>query len=211
MAHSGDHRRFIYHLHEQPKPVSSVRWLPSAAPFHRLAAMSVLSPSAIEIHSFSSQNPNPSLNPISSHPLPSPATSLTSFQTNNSTLVAASTSTGSLHFFSVDPYEGRIESQIISIADKESFHSGPIQSIDVETSSTGECVTAGEDGRVNLVRLGEDKVENFRVCESDGLVAYTAVKWGSPVEFVTGGVGPGLQWWDKRKPGGPVAQFKGIW
>ncbi|KAJ4781031.1 Nucleoporin Nup43 [Rhynchospora pubera] len=213
MADSGDRRRFIYNLHEQSKPVGAVRWLPSVSPFLRLAAMSVLSPPAIEIHSFSSQspNPNPDLNLVSSYPLPSSATSLTSFKSHNYTLIAASTSTGSLHIFSVNPYDGKIESQIISISDKDSFHCGPIQSIDVETSSTGECATAGEDGRVNLVLIGEDKVENFRVCESDGLVAYSAVKWGSPVEFVTGGVGPGLQWWDKRRPGGPVAQFKGVW
>jgi nuclear pore complex protein Nup43 len=43
------------------------------------------------------------------------------------------------------------------------------------------------------------------------LVSYTAVKWASPVEFATGGYGFGLHWWDQRKPGGPVSQFKGNW
>ncbi|KAE8700154.1 Transducin/WD40 repeat-like superfamily protein isoform 2 [Hibiscus syriacus] len=40
---------------------------------------------------------------------------------------------------------------------------------------------------------------------------YTAVKWASPSEFATGGYGFGLQWWDQRRPGGPVSQFKGNW
>ncbi|KAK8937024.1 hypothetical protein KSP39_PZI011916 [Platanthera zijinensis] len=34
---------------------------------------------------------------------------------------------------------------------------------------------------------------------------------GSQAEFATGGFGFGLQWWDKRKPGGLVSQFKGNW
>ncbi|KAJ7979572.1 Nuclear pore complex protein NUP43 [Quillaja saponaria] len=36
-------------------------------------------------------------------------------------------------------------------------------------------------------------------------------KWASPMEFATGGYGFSLQWWDQRKPGGPVSQFKGNW
>ncbi|XWS16957.1 hypothetical protein CRYUN_Cryun33cG0026300 [Craigia yunnanensis] len=40
-------------------------------------------------------------------------------------------------------------------------------------------------------------------------MGYTAVQWASPSEFVTGGYGFGLQWWDQRRPGGPVSQFKG--
>ncbi|KAG9156745.1 hypothetical protein Leryth_020922, partial [Lithospermum erythrorhizon] len=50
-----------------------------------------------------------------------------------------------------------------------------------------------------------------RVFDSKGLVSYTAVKWASPVEFVTGGLGFGLQWWDMRGPGGVVSKFKGNW
>ncbi|GKV18119.1 hypothetical protein SLEP1_g28540 [Rubroshorea leprosula] len=40
---------------------------------------------------------------------------------------------------------------------------------------------------------------------------YTAVKWASATEFVTGCYGFGIQWWDQRRTGGPVTQFKGNW
>ncbi|KAJ3693353.1 hypothetical protein LUZ60_008833 [Juncus effusus] len=210
MADSDDHRGFLYHLHHQPAPVSAVQWLPSTSPFHRHAVLA--SPSALQIHSLSSPN---NLHLTSSHPLSSPITSL-SCPPNPSSVtltLAAGTSTGSLHFLFVNPYDGSFNSDSVSVSDKSAFHSGPIQSIDTQTGSTGESitVTAGEDGRVNIVTLGGERVENIRVCESEGLAAYTAVKWGSEVEFVTGGVGPGLQWWDTRRPGGAVAQFKGIW
>lgn len=64
---------------------------------------------------------------------------------------------------------------------------------------------------MNLVTVGEGKLERARVHDSRGLVSYTAVRWGSPTEFATGGLGFGLQWWDRRKPGGLVAQLKGDW
>ncbi|KAE8713980.1 hypothetical protein F3Y22_tig00110202pilonHSYRG00097 [Hibiscus syriacus] len=51
-------------------------------------------------------------------------------------------------------------------------------------------------------------VDLRRVGLSAGLFA---VKWASPSEFATGGYGFGLQWWDQRRPGGPVSQFKGNW
>lgn len=86
---------------------------------------------------------------------------------------------------------------------------GPISCIDVLER---ECVSVGEDGRVNLVSFGGGKAGYRRVFDSDGLVSYTAVKWGSPMEFATGGLGCSLQWWDqRRKPGEPALQFKGKW
>lgn len=74
-----------------------------------------------------------------------------------------------------------------------------------------ECVTVGEDGRVNLVGVGDSNLSYRRLYDSGGLVSYTAVRWASPMEFATGGYGFSLQWWDQRKPGGPVSQFKGNW
>ncbi|ONK77091.1 uncharacterized protein A4U43_C02F3010 [Asparagus officinalis] len=68
------------------------------------------------------------------------------------------------------------------------------------------------DGRVNLVGVGEGgRVEWKRVADSNGLVGYSSVRWGSNVEFATGGLGFGLQWWDQRRPGGAVSQLKGNW
>lgn len=76
----------------------------------------------------------------------------------------------------------------------------------------GECVSVGMDGRVNLVGVGEGgRVEWKRVADSNGLVGYSSVRWGSNVEFATGGLGFGLQWWDQRRPGGAVSQLKGNW
>lgn len=93
------------------------------------------------------------------------------------------------------------------------FHYGPILGIDVSENGS-EAVSVGEDGRVNWINIGGSigKTVNFqKVFDNNGLVSYQAVKWASPVEFVTGGLGYSLQWWDRRSPGGPVSQFKGNW
>ena len=58
-----------------------------------------------------------------------------------------------------------------------------------------ECMTIGEDGRVNLVRVTGSKLSCCWVFDSDGLVSYTAAKFVSPVEFAIGGYGFSLQWW----------------
>ncbi|RVW14470.1 Nuclear pore complex protein NUP43 [Vitis vinifera] len=92
---------------------------------------------------------------------------------------------------------------------EKSLHVGAISCVDLQESGV-ECVSVGEDGRVNLVAFGDgSRLSYRRVWDSDGLVSYTAAKWASPTEFATGGFGFGLQWWDLRKPGGPVSQFKG--
>lgn len=92
------------------------------------------------------------------------------------------------------------------------FHSGPVSAVDLREGGI-ECVSVGEDGRVNLVSfVGDSSKLNYRrIFDSNGLVGYTAVKWASPSEFATGGYGFGIQWWDQRTPGGPVLQFKGNW
>lgn len=90
------------------------------------------------------------------------------------------------------------------------FHVGPISCVDLLENGS-DCVSVGEDGRVNLVRVADSGISYRKVWDSDGLVSYDAVKWASPCEFATGGLGFGLQWWDTRKPGGPTAQFKGNW
>lgn len=90
------------------------------------------------------------------------------------------------------------------------MHLGLILCIDLQEYG-GECVSVGEDGRVNLVSVGDSGLGFRRVFDSEGLVSYMATKWGSETEFATGGLGFGLQWWDIRKPGGPASQFKGNW
>lgn len=90
------------------------------------------------------------------------------------------------------------------------LHNGPISCIDLQDGGS-ECVTVGEDGRVNLASVGDSSLNYRRIFDSNGLVSYTAAKWASPTEFATGGLGFSLQWWDLRKPGGAVCQFKDNW
>lgn len=90
------------------------------------------------------------------------------------------------------------------------LHVGPVSCVDVMDGGA-ECVTVGEDRRVNLVGVTGSGLSHRRFFDSDGLVSYTTAKWASPVEFATGGYGFSLQWWDQRKPGGAVSQFKGNW
>ena len=126
------------------------------------------------------------------------------------TVIAASTSSGSLHLLFSDPADGTLQSEV-SVPEGQ-LHSVPESCVDVNVMDGGvECVTVGEDGRVNLVTVGSSNLNYPRLFDSGGLVSYTAVKWASPTEFATGGYGFGLQWWDQRKPGGPVSQFKGNW
>ena len=105
---------------------------------------------------------------------------------------------------------GAIESD--ATVSEMGFHSGPVAAVDLRESGS-ECVSVGEDGRINLVSFVGDssKLSYRRIFDANGLVGYTAVKWASPSEFVTGGYGFGLQWWDQRRPGGPVSQIKGNW
>lgn len=94
---------------------------------------------------------------------------------------------------------------------EKGLHSGPVSGIDLSENGH-ECVCVGKDGRINLVSVGNGERGSYkRVFDSNGLVSYTAVKWASPAEFVTGGLEYGLHWWDQRRPGGPVSQFKANW
>lgn len=93
---------------------------------------------------------------------------------------------------------------------EKELHVAPVSCVDLVDGGV-DCVSVGEDGRVNLVTFGEERLNTKRIFDSNGLVSYNAVKWASPSEFATGGYGFGLQWWDQRQPGGPVSHFKGDW
>ncbi|XP_058067803.1 nuclear pore complex protein NUP43 [Magnolia sinica] len=192
----------------QSKSIDAVRFLSPLSAFSRFIVAAVHDPdtagSAIEIHALTP----PDLHLQSSCPTPSRISSLRASQTPQKPVIAAATLAGSLHFLFADPVEASLESEL-SLSDK-SFHGGPISAIDLEGSGC-ECVSVGEDGRVNLVKVGESRLNCGLVSDSRGLVSYTAVRWGSPTEFATGGLGHTVQWWDQRKPGGPVSQFKGNW
>lgn len=163
--------------------------------------------SSIETFSFT-QNPE-NLTPQSQWDSPSRVSSLTTSQFNRKSLVAAATFAGSIHVLLIDAMEPSSFESELSVPEK-ALHEGSISCVDVMDSGV-ECVTVGEDGRVNLVSLGESELSCRRIYDSSGLVSFDSVKWASPSEFATGGYGFSLQWWDQRKPGGAVSQFKGDW
>ncbi|XP_030451828.1 nuclear pore complex protein NUP43 isoform X1 [Syzygium oleosum] len=193
-------------IHKLPlyKYVDAVRWLPPISALDRHAVIASFdsdsgSP-AIEIHSIS-----PSKTPTLASayaPLSSRISSLKSTSFAHRPVIAASTHLGSFHIMAVDPADLSIE----PVAEEE-LHSGGASCVDLVDGGV-DCVSVGEDGRVNLVSLGEAQLKKARVFDANGLVSYTAARWASPSEFATGGYGFSLHWWDRRKPGGPVSQFK---
>ncbi|KAL5980333.1 hypothetical protein ACLOJK_028241 [Asimina triloba] len=187
----------------QSKSIDAVRFLTPPAAFSRFIVAAVND--GVEIHTLNT----PDFRLQSSWPIPSRISSLRVSQTPQKPVIAAATIAGSFHLLFVDPVEASLESEL-SLSDK-SFHAGGgITSVDLDGSRC-ECVSAGEDGRVNLVRFGESRLNCSLVSDSRGLVAYSAARWGSPAEFATGGLGHSVQWWDQRKPGGAAVQSKGDW
>ncbi|KAL8152487.1 hypothetical protein V2J09_010247 [Rumex salicifolius] len=201
------------HRLPQSKYVDGVRWLPPLSAFDKFAVLSLFdsdsSSSSIEICSVSSSS---TLSPLLTVPSPFRTSSLRASRSHYKPLVAFSTVAGSFHLLSPQVSgelgSGSGHSTQLSLQDR-SFHTGAISCID--GLDDGEFVTVGEDGRVNLVSLVASELQYRRVFDSNGLVSYSAVKWASPTEFATGGLGFSLQWWDQRKPGGPALQFKGNW
>ncbi|RDX74069.1 Nuclear pore complex protein NUP43, partial [Mucuna pruriens] len=198
------------HRFPQYKYVDAVRWLPLLSAFDRFAVVALFDfdsdASSIEIHSF---QPNAvSLEPHSSWASPSRVSSLKASHFLQKPVIVASTSSGSLHFLFSDSSDATLESEVS--VPEGALHSLPASSVDLMDGGV-ECVTVGEDGRINLVAVGDSNLNYRRLFDSGGLVSYTAVKWASPMEFATAGYGFSLQWWDQRKPGGPVSQFKGNW
>ncbi|KAK6944311.1 hypothetical protein RJ641_025413 [Dillenia turbinata] len=135
----------IYKL-PQSKYIDSLRWLPTLSAFDRLYALAVFdfdtNTPSLEIHTISKSNPqNPKLH--STWLCPSLISSL---RVSNSLIVAA-TYGGSLNFLFRDSAEGLVES-----GRENEPHTGGIASVDLVE---GECVSVGEDGRVNVVRVRE--------------------------------------------------------
>ncbi|KAL6292815.1 hypothetical protein ACE6H2_000957 [Prunus campanulata] len=199
------------HRLRQSKYIDSVRWLPPLSALDRLAVIAVFDSdsdsAAIETHSFAPDPEN--LTQQSQWFSPSRISSLKTSQSHHKPLVAAATLAGSIHILfgdSMDP--ASLESEL-SMPEK-ALHEGPISCVDIMDGGV-ECVSVGEDGRVNLVSVGESELSYQRIFDSSGLVSFTTAKWASPSEFATGGYGFSLQWWDQRKPGAAVSQFKGSW
>nr|XP_043621740.1 nuclear pore complex protein NUP43 [Erigeron canadensis] len=204
----------IHHL-PQSTYIDSVRFLPPLSAFDRYIILASFNSDSnqpsIQTHSLNPNpnTPSPSLSLISSFPLPSRITSLeVSQNTHQNPLIAASTFSGSIHVLFPNPVDAGFESEV-SVPEKV-LHNGPVSALDLQENGLG-CVSVGEDGRVNLISVGDSGLDYRRVFDSKGLVSYSAVKWGSTVEFATGGFGNSVQWWDQRRPGGPVSQLKSNW
>lgn len=215
-----------FQVHRLPQDyyIDALRWLPQLSAFHRRILLATFdsdtSTSSLQTLSYtpstsssnSDSNPPPNLAPQSSYPTPSRVTSLKTLLTAQSqkATFAASTLSGSLLILTADLFDGSLHFGFSVPA--KGFHRGPISGIDVSENGSDSVLSVGEDGRINLTSLGNGGSGSFqRVFDSNGLVSYCTVKWASPVEFVTGGLGFSLQWWDQRRPGGPVSQFKGNW
>ncbi|XP_062157570.1 nuclear pore complex protein NUP43 [Alnus glutinosa] len=191
----------------QPHYIDAVRWLPQLSAFDRFAVLALSSPSpTLEIHSLDPQTLT--LAPQSTWAPPSRVSSLRTSRTQtHQPLITAGTVSGSLHLLFANAVDASMSE--LSVPEKE-LHAGPVSGVDV-MDGAAECVSVGEDGRVNLVSVSGSRLGVRRVFDSEGLVSYTAAKWASPAEFVTGGYGFSLQWWDQRRPGGAVSQFKANW
>lgn len=214
-----DHHSYPFQVHRYPQNhyIDGLRWLPQISAFHRHIVVATFdsdtSSSSLQTLSFipSGNNSPPELSHQASQLVQSRITCLKTLLTPNSSkpLIAASTFTGSLLFLTSDLRNKSLDFEFL--VTEKGLHSGPVSGIDLSENGH-ECVCVGKDGRINLVSVGNGERGSYkRVFDSNGLVSYTAVKWASPAEFVTGGLEYGLHWWDQRRPGGPVSQFKANW
>ncbi|KAG9455940.1 hypothetical protein H6P81_000448 [Aristolochia fimbriata] len=194
--------------------VDALRFLPPLSAFDRFVVTALhdydTHTSSLQLHSLTlphlNEKDRPNLNLRTSFPYSARISALSHSQSPEKPLLAASTVAGSLHFLVLDPIDVSVKSEY-SIEDKP-LHAGPISGIDLLRGGA-QCVTVGQDGTVNLVQMAESKITHGRIGDSKGLSEFTAVKWGSEVEFATGGLGFGVQWWDQRDHHGIVSQFKG--
>ncbi|CAN0838244.1 Nuclear pore complex protein NUP43 [Linum grandiflorum] len=206
MAVNGAPQTQIYRL-PQSRYIDAVRWLPSISPLHQSSIIAFFDTdegsSSLEVHSLDGES-SKSLSFVSSW---SPRSRISSLRTTHSFTVA-STISGSVHIFSTsEAQDPSLAFKSVLSAEGKGFHVGRITGVDF-MEERSECVTVGEDGRVNLVSVLDGRYN--KVFDGNGLVSYSAVKSRSPTEFITGGCGFGLQMWDIRRPGSSaVAQFKG--
>lgn len=209
MTIGGANETLEVHRFPQSKYVDAVRWLPKISALERYAAVALTdfdsASSCIDILALNASAPSdPSV--VSSWNAPDRISSLKTSDSFRGPVIAAASLDGSVHFLLANSVDASLESALC-VSDT-AFHVGEISCVDLKDGG-GECLSVGEDGRINLMNVGDALYK--RVFDSNGLVSYTAVKWASPVEFATGGLGFSVQWWDQRKPGVAACQLKGDW
>ena len=197
--------------------VDAVRWMPPATSWHQSLAISLFDPdtgtSSLDLSSLSSDDPS-SLHLQASWPLPSRSSSLSvSPFSSQQALIAAASFSGTVNFVITKllrPSSNlHVSSSLPQLFSSPLLHQGAVSAMDLQID-THDCVSVGEDGRINVIKLAESQLRVNTVVDNHGLTSFTAAKWASPSEFVTAGLGFSLQWWDHRRSGG-VAQITNKW
>ncbi|KAJ7541630.1 hypothetical protein O6H91_10G067700 [Diphasiastrum complanatum] len=203
----------------QGRAVDAVRWLPHAtAAMDRLLVLALWDATpcrpSIDLTSLCHQEQaeagqsTPWLQLQVSWPQPARASALRVLALSHErVLVAAASVVGSLSLVAIDSlHPSRPSAPLIC----PSLHRGSMCGLDLQSSSQS-CVSVGEDGKINIISFGESGLQPMCFYDNRGLLSFSAVRWASPVEFVTGGIGYSLQWWDTRRPGGAVSKALTKW
>ncbi|KAL2635998.1 hypothetical protein R1flu_007477 [Riccia fluitans] len=196
--------------------VDAVRWLPSVSPYHAPFMAVGLWDSdrkktVLELCSIEQDEPSsaPTTEVHHSFFLPSRVTEMkTSLLTSGKSMVVASSRTGDISVLLVSEIVGAQSSPSPVIC--AALHKGEVSGLDLESSSQ-DCVTVGEDGKINVVKVTQSQLQPKILFDNNGLMSFSAVRWASSAEFVTGSLGSTLQWWDQRRPGGAVSQSPAKW
>ncbi|KAJ0912237.1 putative transcription factor WD40-like family [Helianthus annuus] len=213
-----------FHILPQPTYVDSLRFLPPLSAFDRHIAVasfnSDTSTPTLTLNSITPPTPTtpPTLTPQSSFTPSSRITSLKTTQTpQQNPLIAASTATGSVHILFPNPVDGSFESEV-SVPDNV-LHLGRITCLDLLESGL-ECVSVGEDGRVNVISVGDSGLDYRRVVDGKGLVSQFKGNWGQGATSgiihsidihpsrkhtcLAGGSNGNVFAWDLRRPQQPI-------
>ncbi|CAM6102806.1 unnamed protein product [Calypogeia fissa] len=201
----------------QSRYVDAVRWLPSVTPSQSpLIALGLWDSdqrkTMMEVSSLVPQTPDGFPTQVLHHSFQIPARVMslrTAIGPSNESILLAGSRAGDVSVVLVKDPANAKKTPVPVVC--PSLHKGPVSGVDLE-ASTQDCVTVGQDGKINLVKVGGPS-QLFSKClyDNGGLMSFSAVCWASSVEFVTGSLGSTLQWWDQRRPGGPVSQSPAKW
>lgn len=199
----------------QGRYVDAVRWMPPATAWHQSLAIALWDPdldtSTLELSSLSFDE-GPSFHTQASWSLPSRVSALKTLPLpSQQALLASATFAGTLSFITTKllgpspQFSGAPPAPLVSAP----IHNGAISGMDLQ-SDTHDCVSVGEDGKINLTKVTESQLRHTCLIDNHGLTSFTAAHWASPAEFVTAGLGFSLQWWDHRRSNGAV-QMSSKW
>ncbi|KAH7414853.1 hypothetical protein KP509_14G014000 [Ceratopteris richardii] len=185
--------------------VDAVRWMPPATAWHQSIATALWDPDdgtfKLQLSSFSFEE-GPSIQEIASWELPERASVLKTLPFSSQQAIVASASFAGTMSFIITKLLGPDVVPPPPILSSP-IHDRIITGIDLQ-SDTHDCISVGEDGKINLTQLTESHLSHTCLIDNHGITSFMDVCWSSPAEFVTAGLGFSLQWWDHRRSGGPV-------